>query len=38
MDIEWCWEYQGNDIKDTLEGALASNYSFEMSLITENIL
>ncbi len=32
VDIEWCWDYQGDDINDTLEGILALNYSFEISL------
>ena len=34
MDIEWCWDYQGNDNKDTLEGNLALSYSFDISLIS----
>ena len=34
IDIEWCWDYQGNDDKDTLEGTLASSYSFDISLIS----
>lgn len=34
MDIEWCWDYQGDDISDTLEGTLALDYSFEISLVS----
>lgn len=34
IDISWCWEYQGNDFKDTLEGKLALDYFFEISLIS----
>lgn len=37
LDIEWCWDYQGDDIKDTLEGTLALNYSFEISLISTKL-
>lgn len=38
IDIKWSWDYQGNDIKDTLDGSLAQNYSFEILLVTENLI
>ncbi len=37
INIEWCWDYQGNDYKDTLEGTLALSYSFYLSLISEKL-
>lgn len=37
LDIEWCWDYHGNDIKDTLEGILALDYSFEISLVSTKL-
>ena len=37
IDIEWCWDYQGNDISDTLEGILALDYSFEISLTSTKL-
>lgn len=37
INIEWCWDYQGNDTKDTLDGIWAKNYSFELSAISEKL-
>lgn len=37
LEIEWCWDYQGDDIKDTLEGTLALDYSFEISLVSTKL-
>ena len=37
INIEWCWDYQGNDDKDTIEGNLALSYSFDISLISKKI-
>ncbi len=37
INIEWCWDYQGNDDKDTIEGSLALSYSFDISLISVNL-
>ncbi len=37
IDIEWCWDYLGNDISDTLEGILALDYSFEISLTSTKL-
>ncbi len=37
LKIEWCWDYQGDDIKDTLDGTLALDYSFEISLVSTKL-
>lgn len=37
LSIEWYWNYYGNDIDDTLEGILASDYSFDISLMSEKL-
>lgn len=37
LEIEWCWDYQGDDIKDTLDGTLALDYSFEISLVSTKL-
>ncbi len=37
IDIEWIWDYEGNYIKDTLEGTLAKNYSFGINIMTKKL-
>ena len=33
IKVEWCWDFNGNDFIDTLDGKSLNNYYFEIALI-----
>lgn len=33
IKVEWCWDFNGNDFTDTLDGTVLENYYFEIALI-----
>lgn len=35
IKVEWYWDFNGNDIKDTIDGIQLKNYCFEIALITD---